>query len=506
MTLPATKHPVELLRDGKGVYGIGAVDEVEIDHRSRNLILRSDRLSEYETRFSGYPILQKISGGFRHGMFCHTSEEQLRRVIHHRMLHRAGLAWPPEEPLRYYWSSDTRQQIRNRQIYHGLRLGSLSIINRLIGQALEEAANQDAVRIARRFIFVYRYSIYCATAQSPRALQLAVTFPVLAFAIFAKRSPIHYEPRSFDELLKANAERGRICQEAAARIEAGAPLRKIADLMSVPMALRKIKPGAAELALFATDALQDERLVHAYLPDSLPRMRFWLRCINRAERLGPGFVGWIAKHALEIGGSPSEALSFLNDLADWVEACHCASVPSHIFNATIGNRGGNGFLQPRGEQYIVRRFSPDMSLKTVAKLSSDWHEAVANNMSGAEYEFPKPWCDAGQLCGYEIVPISSSGDLYREGHAMHHCVGTKGDSVRRGVAYFYSVRQREERVATLELWRHGSVVEIGELRGSCNSQVSEGIVRVVRQWLRLQRDFHFPKEPEFELVDDDIPF
>jgi hypothetical protein len=77
---------------------------------------------------------------------------------------------------------------------------------------------------------------------------------------------------------------------------------------------------------------------------------------------------------------------------------------------------------------------------------------------------------------------------------MHHCVGAKGDQVRHGAAYVYSVRKRNERVATLELLRPSGVIEIGELRGLCNGEVSREVVRAVKIWLRSQRQFHFPKE------------
>src|SRR5262249_30610217 len=152
--------------------------------------LRRDRLPAFETRPRGYPILQMIAGGFRHGMFRRTAEELHRRVIHHEMLRRAGLAWPPPgAPFHCngrYWSSDPRQQNRNRQIYHGLRLRSLSVVNSLIGRALEEAANSEVVKIARRFQFRYRYSIYCAASQNPRAMQITNIFPALSLAIFAQ--------------------------------------------------------------------------------------------------------------------------------------------------------------------------------------------------------------------------------------------------------------------------------------------------------------------------------
>jgi len=488
MTLSAKKHPVELLRDGKGIYGIGVAKEAETDHQPSDVILRRDRLPAFETRPRGYPILQMIAGGFRHGMFRRTAEELHRRVIHHEMLRRAGLAWPPPgAPFHCngrYWSSDPRQQNRNRQIYHGLRLRSLSVVNSLIGRALEEAANSEVVKIARRFQFRYRYSIYCAASQNPRAMQITNIFPALSLAIFAQG----WDPNTY---------------RAAELVEAGAPLKKIADLMHIPMAFQKVKPAAAELALFVVDAVPDQRLIHAYMPDSLPRMKLWFRCIHLAKGLGPEFIEWVAKHSHEIAGTPREVLNFLSDLTDWVAACHRASVPPHIFSAIIGDKA-ELFQSPRGEQFIIRAFSPDMSLKTVTKLSSDWHEAVANNMSGPLYEFPEPWCHAGESCGYEIVPIVTSADLYREGHALHHCVGTQGHRVRTGETYFYSIRRQKERVATLELLRHGEGAALGQLRGSCNSQVSKKLMGAARSWLRSQREFHFPKERR--VADDDIPF
>ena len=277
MTQPGIKYPVELLRDGKGIYGIGVANDVETDRRPKDLILRHDCLPEYKTDLSGYPILQMITGGFRHGMFCHTLEEHHRQVIHHGMLRRAGLAWPPPQsgdaPYERYWSLDPRQQVRNRQIYHGLRLASLSIINSLIGQALEKAADQEAIKVARRFRFRYRYNIYRAIALSPRALQLAVTFPALAFAIFGDSCPMH-APDNCDELDKKYSDLKRIGNEAEALVEAGAPLRKIADLMRMPMAFRKIKPRAADWTLASiAHSAWDKRLIHAYMPETLPRMK-----------------------------------------------------------------------------------------------------------------------------------------------------------------------------------------------------------------------------------------
>jgi hypothetical protein len=428
-----------------------------------SLIFRRDQLHhhDHQQHEDLSPVLQMITGGFRYGMFSHTWEERFRRIIHAELLRRRGLPWPLEHGDSEYWSSDPRQQLRNRQIYHGLRLASLSIVNRLIGQAHEEAADKEALTLARRFLFKNRYSIYRATALSRRALQLTVAFPALSLAIFNDRSGRDESDR---------------CNEAVQLIEAGAPMKTIADLMRVPIAFRKVKPGPADLVSLMRDVPDNQRLMHAYMPASLPRMKLWLSCIREAEMTGPGFVEWVAKHALEIGGTFEEVRNFLVDLRDWVWACD----PSN-----------DGLTD--GAQFVVRRFSPDMSLKTVTKLSGEWHKAVANDISGPNYEFPEPWCGAGRSGEYEIVPITNSADLYREGYVMHHCVGARGSAVQAGYVYIYSIREGQKRVATLELLRNGDSIEIGELRGSCNSQVSPKIRRAVKSWLRSQSGFRLPK-------------
>src|SRR5262249_17499436 len=144
---------------------------------------------------------------------------------------------------------DPRQQNRNRQIYHGLRLGSLSVVNSLISRALEEAANPEVVKIARRFQFRYRYPIYRAASLSPRAMQITNIFPALSLAIFTQ----------------GGAGANPNAYRAAELVEAGAPLKKISDLMCIPMAFQKVKPAAADLALSVVNAVHDQRLIHAYM-------------------------------------------------------------------------------------------------------------------------------------------------------------------------------------------------------------------------------------------------
>lgn len=136
-----SRLPVDLLRDGRGVYGIGIIEDYQHEPDKvltppTRLILRPDCMAAHD---DGLPcpraVLQKIAGGFRRGPFCRSVEEGLRQLIHHAALRRSGLSWPPTSP-QAWWSDDPIQQAKNRATYHGLRLSSLSAINKLMGPPL----------------------------------------------------------------------------------------------------------------------------------------------------------------------------------------------------------------------------------------------------------------------------------------------------------------------------------------------------------------------------------
>ena len=140
-----------------------------------------------------------------------------------------------------------------------------------------------------------------------------------------------------------------------------------------------------------------------------------------------------------------------------------------------------------GREFVVRPFTPSMSLKTATTLSADWHEAVANNLDGPNSAFPDPWYPAARLGDYEILPIEDGASLYREGTAMHHCVGTYGDRVQCGNLYIYSIRRNGERVATLALGRHNGRAYVEQIRGPCNTEPPKAIVATVARWLHAQQ-------------------
>jgi hypothetical protein len=319
--------PVELLRDGRGIYGIGVSELFDYEaiawscgiepkpctfERPRALILQPDCFMNTKPQVDDamlfardYAVLQKIVGGFRRGPFMHSGEEHLRQFIHHEALNRAGLPWPPRDnDHARWWATDEKQQARNRGIYHGLRRLSLHVINDLISKALDEAADADAVKAARRFTLAHRERIYRAAALSRAALQLTETFPVLAMAIYSNDA--HLRPLTFDF-----PDRDRRSY-AAHLVDCGARLRDVAAAMNIPMALRHIKPGVAHLA---TNVFCQHPDFLNFLPATTPKQRIWLPVVNWAcHRVNPDFARWAAKYVPEIPGRrDQEVSSFIAD-------------------------------------------------------------------------------------------------------------------------------------------------------------------------------------------------
>jgi hypothetical protein len=338
-------------------------------------------------------------------------------IGHHAALNRAGLPWPPSDRNERWWSTDKKLQARNRGIYHGLRRLSLHVINELIGKGLQEAADADAVRAARRFTLAHRERIYRAAALSRRALQLTETFPVLAMAIYSD----HWE-------LRPGADRQ---STAAHLVDRGARLRDVAAVMNIPMALRYIKPGFAHLV---TDVFWHPKILN-FLPDTTRQQRIWLLLVNWAfHKVDADFGVWTARHVPELPARrDQEVKSFISDIADWVVAGTPPPARPHYWAPP-----------PAGQEFVVRPFTPSMSLKTVSALSAEWHEAVAAAMDGPDATFPPPWYPSAKVGGFDFLPIETSAELYREGAAMHHCIGTYVDAVQSGRCHLFGAPSRQE--------------------------------------------------------------
>ena len=66
---------------------------------------------------------------------------------------------------------------------------------------------------------------------------------------------------------------------------------------------------------------------------------------------------------------------------------------------------------------------------------------------------------------------------------MHHCAGSYDYRVAAGKCYMYSVRQGDNRLATVELVRKQGKVKPLQIRAACNGEPPKEVKIAVRKWI-----------------------
>jgi hypothetical protein len=421
-------RPIDLLSDSKGVYGIGIVHDDVREERStcdRHLIFRPDVIAE-----SAFPMENREA-------LLQTLPKHCFMVTYEWKLHEIMLAGALKRNPRY---QELEQEVEARQeegegwwtgdrakLYRKIRWGQhkrqLINLNGMMKRLISEVAEPDALTLARRFHPLVRQNVYRGAAISQRASQLIDAFPVLGLVVYCPWD--YWRDRTSD---------------AVKMVERGARLNQIASFMDIPMWTRKLKPAVAHWFCYVPDNL------HCYLPEKTWEQRLWLRAFMSKGDGNPDFAYWIARNVLKVGSRIGSVLEFLSDVDDWVMEA-----------------------KRKKPRCITRPFSPDMSVNTVRTENEFWHEAIAKRKADkSNYKIPAPWYPAGQVNGYQIVPLVSTEELWKEGRAMHHCAGAYDYRVAAGKCYIYSVRHGDNRLATVELVRKQGKVKPLQIRAACN--------------------------------------
>ena len=470
---------LEYLQDEHGVYGV-SIPFMTYDGKVSALtyILRPDRLSGGFGETKNTEVSEAALQIPPRGIFgvSHCIEHRLVVTLAEAIHIRGGFAGDSRRGGYEWWADNKEDQKKNRQQYHGQNRMANRIAGHMI-RAVLDVADQDALKTARRFPFQYRHDIYRAAATSKRAHQLIKAFPYLGVLVYC-----------------GNRD-GVNLSRLARLVEIGTPIKRIATEFDIPiMALRKVKPGSIRKASACREIFTEQPdLIHAYLPETLPAQRRWLRAIRCAMPFGPPFVEWVARNVNEMPGRTIlEIESQVENVSDWVKASYqvsvdeaLAAIPQYMIDAcNLDYLGRPRAAQNTTTNYVTRRFSSDMSLRTVFELSDEWHEAVADHQSDHNTPFPKPWAGPAEVDGYQITPITNTAELYREGKRMRHCVGSYANETIWGEWYFYHVEKSGEPVATAQLLREGTKPKLGQVRGPCNAIVDKKIMQILRKWVR----------------------
>jgi hypothetical protein len=441
--MPNDSRPVDLLSDSKGIYGIGILYDNLIDEETKcykHLIFRPDIIAE-----SAFPIKNReaLLQTLPKKCFILTHEWSLHEIMLAEALKRNPRYQELEQEVKVgqeesegWWTGDRAKLYR--KIRWGQHKRQRINLNAMLKRLISEAAEPDALKLARRFHPIVRENIYRGAATSQRALQLIDAFPVLGLVIYCPSD--YWRDRTSD---------------AVKMVERGARLNQIASFIDIPMWTRKLKPAVAHWFGYVPDDLQ------CYLPEKTWEQRLWLRAFMSRGADNPDFAYWIARNVLKVGNRIGPVLDFLSDMNDWVMEA-----------------------KRKKPRCITRPFSPDMSVTTVRTENELWHEAIAKRKADkSNYKIPAPWYAAGQVSGYQIVPLDSTEELWKEGRAMHHCAGAYDYRVAAGKCYMYSVRQGDNRLATVELVRKQGKVKPLQIRAACNAEPSKDVKIAVRKWI-----------------------
>jgi len=327
--------------------------------------------------------------------------------------------------------------------------GALSMLSHTARPRDAAGADQPRALVERR---LRRYSAATQTAVQTvarihaRVADLAVSFPVLLFALALPRREI--DP---------------VCALAAA-ID-GRPLADVAQAAGVPLWLRRLPVDALTkpLPLLPDSDLLRRRVVN-HLPRSPKLAPIWLDAVSLAAQVAhEPFAIWIARALTR--DAKEFKLGELRLLGLWAWFS--------IHPGTTGHR-----LMPRPWQ-------PGMSLKTAREAAGEWRTRLDLHINLGEAPIADTWLSPGFVDNYEFVPLRCADDMVAEAAAMQNCVETYGDYVAHNCSRLWSVRTDGRRVATLRLGQYAGdpLIMIRELKAERNRKVPVEMWWAARQWL-----------------------
>jgi hypothetical protein len=494
--VPQRRLRVELLGDDRGVFGVGTVGGKE--YEQLRLITRPDRLDD---PVRDWCALQPVP----RPLFCHTVEGDLVDRLHRSMAARHGQIERENGNWRS-WSKAPDPKLA-RQVYHGLKIKSLKIVNSLIRKALE-VADQKALKAARRFPIRYRAKLYRSFCKyGERAIQLGDSFPFLAVMLFSGEWLLlndDSDSETAEEYHERKKRSEKIYAEHVDLVLRGKKLKLISDSLGIPYALRHVTPRATNYV--RTTKIHD---IANYIPPLTRGQRVFFYAVRVTDDLGDqGFTLWAARLAADM--TKLREFTDIGDIRDWVRACSPKSrlAPPDLPAARKWQRDAE-----RRAEFITRRFSPDMSLRTVRRLCQEWHEAIASNMTEGELvKFPEPWIGGAEFGDHKIAPITDSRELYLASKRLHNCAANEyRESIAYGRACIYTVNNGSGApVVMVELYRKlgergwSNEVQLGQVKGYCNAPAPEEIEREVRKWFsREKRQTKLPESRIAEVEDNE---
>lgn len=265
-----------------------------------------------------------------------------------------------------------------------------------------------------RFVFAHEHqpALQRLAARSQPIAAVAVSFPLLFFA------------------LATGYGAARARERALTMIDAGRPLKAVAAVLQLPMALRHVRPE-----------LLTEPLVDAHFT---PEGARWLARI--ATRAGPtqgnavavGFYGtrlagdafglWLAEHSVCHRVRQLEPVRWL---ALYAWASHQRHDPAlHL---------------------AAEPWTPELPFRPALMAMKQWTHRLRWQRFFAGMPVADAWMRGGTYGEYEIAPLLSFGDLCRAAQSLPQSVGWCAERLAGGTMRFYHVAREGQILGTVAL-------------------------------------------------------
>lgn len=277
------------------------------------------------------------------------------------------------------------------------------------------------------------------------------------------------------------ADRAVIAQRFGSAVHRGPKLRELMAGFSAPLPLRALKGGACIPSNMSTilslRKIPPSDLAQA-IPEEIGQQIRWLRLLR----------DW-----LHLCGH----YSFMKDFDGWwlwmVKASGAAireDMPG------IEKRAGDIFdFLYRGRKIL----NPDWTFRGALAATERWHKELAARQDqvkflaqhGFGFEDRRDYAPLPETVdegGFTFTALKSGLDLFLEGQAMRHCAANYVREVMLGGTRIYSIRQGEDRVATMELHPRGEQFVMAQLKGPCNSQPKKPVRSAAEAFLQASNE------------------
>ena len=333
----------------------------------------------------------------------------------------------------------------------------------MVSYAVEQAVakrEQTVEKQIKRFAKPYQRRLRKLVKSSSRLGDLLYSFPAAAFALVSGSGD--------------HNQRG----EAIRLIKDGRDLKKVANVLDLPLWTRKLPPEAFDEPLTGLPNNEGfNRKIANLIPEDPVETALWLRWLLAASAgCHDDFALWLAKQRV------TKRIK--------VQEPGVMSQTPIMLLATFA-----WFSEHKDEpayRLIEQPWHGRMSLGSAVDYMADWFDRVLLDLTRSDQRRgPGRYSKRKRASGFNLVELTSARDLVEEGDAMNHCVATYASDVAQGQCRIYSVRRGNRRIATLELqWprnRRGRPF-INQLLGHSNVAVDREVYETVTDWLAQNKN------------------